>query len=82
MHHSALSRLLKVCENVAVMGEKVVFCLEQQMRQYNRAEETVQEISGVFRISLQKVRHLKQEATDLKKLIRDLKLAEHGLDGR
>lgn len=71
-----------MCDNVAVMGDKVVLCLEQQMRQYNRAQESAQEISGAFRVSLQKVRHLKQEANDLKKMIRDLKLAEDGLDSR
>ena len=71
-----------MCENVSVKGEKVVACLEQQMRQYNRATEAAQEVSGAFRISLQKVMQLKQEANDLKKMVRDLKLAEQGLDAR
>lgn len=56
--------------------------MEDQMRKYNRASETTQEISGAFRIGLQKVIQLKQEATDLKKMVRDLKLAEQGLDAR
>lgn len=71
-----------MCENVIVMGEKVVLCLEQQMTQHNRSEETILDISGVFRLSLQKVVHLKQEASDLKKMLRDLSLAERGLDTR
>ncbi len=71
-----------MCENVSVMGEKVVSCLEQQMRSHNRATETTQEISGAFRIGLQKVMQLRQEADNLKKMVRDLKLADEGLDAR
>ncbi len=71
-----------MCENVSVMGEKVVSCLEQHMRSHNRATEATQEISGAFRIGLQKVMQLRQEADNLKKMVRDLKLAEDGLDAR
>ncbi len=52
------------------------------MRAHNRSTETAQEVSGAFRIGLQKVMQLKQEAHGLKKMVRDLKLADEGLDTR
>ncbi len=71
-----------MCESVSATGENVVSCLEQQMRACNRSVEAAQEVSGAFRIGLQKVMQLKQEAQGLKKMVRDLKLADEGLDAR
>lgn len=76
------TRLLEVCERVSLMGEKVVRCLEQQIRQQNRASEMAQEVSGVFRISLQRLIQLRAECGDLRKFVKELQLAEHGLDAR
>ena len=64
------------------MGEKVVLCLEQQIKQQNRASEVAHEVSGVFRIGLQRLVQLRAECSDLRKFVKELQLAEHGLDAR
>lgn len=64
------------------MGERVVLCLEQQTRHQHKATETAHEVTGVFRLSLQRLIHLRTECNDLRKFIKELQLAEHGLDAR
>lgn len=52
------------------------------MRQQNRAHEVSHEILGAFQRGLRRVIHLKGEVEDLQKLIKELQLAEQGLDSR
>lgn len=39
-------RMLQACEKVSRCGEQIVLCLEQQIRQHNRAAETAMEVTG------------------------------------
>ena len=72
----------QICERVSELGEKVVFCLHQQMKQQNRAMETAQEVNMAFRIGLRRLVQLREECNGLNQYIKELSLAEHGLDAR
>lgn len=63
-------------------GERVVKCLDHQMRQQNRASETAQEMIGAFQLGIRRLVQLKGEVEDLKKVIKELHLADQGLDSR
>lgn len=71
-------RVKDVCES----GERLIKCLDHQMRQKNRATETAQELICTFRLGVRKLVHLKGEVEDLKKTMKELQLAEQGLDSR
>lgn len=43
-----LYRMLQACEKVSQRGEQIVLCLEQQIRQHNRAAETAMEVTGIL----------------------------------
>ena len=75
-------RLPRICENVLELGERVVHCLHQQMKQQNRATETAQEVNLAFRIGLRRLVQLRQECDGLNQYIKELNLADHGLDAR
>lgn len=60
----------------------MVKCLDHQMRQQNRASELSHEVLGAFQLGLRRLIQLRTEVQDLKKVIRELHLAEQGLDSR
>ena len=64
------------------LGEKVVHCLHQQMKQQNRATETAQEVNMAFRIGLRRLVQLRAECDGLNQYIKELNLADYGLDAR
>ena len=73
-------RMLGACDQVSECGERVAQCLHQQMQKQNRASETAHEIIGAFQLGVKKLVHLKGEVEDLKKVVKELGLAERGLD--
>lgn len=79
---SAQRRLLGVCDTVSESGERVVKCLNHQMHQQNRANEFSHEVLCAFQLGLRKLIQLRAEVDDLKKVLKELQLAEQGLDSR
>ena len=57
-------------------------CLHQQMKQQNRATETAQEVNLAFRIGLRRLVQLRAECEGLNQYIKELNLADYGLDAR
>ena len=70
------------CKGVSGSGERVVKCLDHQMRQQNRASELSHEILSAFQLGLRRLVQLKGEVEDLRKVIKELHLAEQSLDSR
>ena len=70
------------CEGVNECGERVIKCLEQRIRQENRASELSQEVLGAFQLGLRRLIQLKGEVEELRKTVKELNLAEQGLDSR
>ena len=68
------------CEKVSDSGERVAKCLHHQMQQQNRASEMAHEIVGAFQRGVKKLVHMKGEVDDLKKVIKELNLADRSLD--
>ena len=60
----------------------MVKCLDHQMRQQNRASELSHEVLAAFQLGLRRLIQVKTEVEDLKKVIRELHLADQGLDSR
>lgn len=60
----------------------MVNCLHQQMKQQNRATETAQEVNLAFRIGLRRLVQLRAECEGLNQYIKELNLADYGLDAR
>ena len=52
------------------------------MRQQNRATETSQEVMGAFQLGLHRLIQLRGELEELKKVSKELQLADQGLDSR
>ena len=73
---SPLSRI------VQERSEDVVKCLQCQMELHHRARETVTEVCGAFRVALNKLMQLRNESNQLKSLVTELKMADHGIDAR
>ena len=63
-------------------SEEVVKCLQCQMQLHHRARETVSEVRGAFRVALNKLMQLRNESNQLKCLVTELKMADHGIDAR
>ena len=63
-------------------SEDVVKCLQCQMELHHRARETVTEVCGAFRVALNKLMQLRNESNQLKSLVTELKMADHGIDAR
>ena len=63
-------------------SEEVVRCLQCQMELHHRARETVTEVCGAFRVALNKLMQLRNESNQLKSLVTELKMADHGIDAR
>lgn len=74
------TRMLQACEKVSLCGEQVVLCLEQQIWQHNRAAETAQEVSAVFRLGLRRIIQLRRECTEMKRYLKEMQLAERNID--
>ena len=60
----------------------MIKCLEQRIRQENRASELSQEVLGAFQLGLRRLIQLKGEVEELRKTVKELNLAEQGLDSR
>ena len=67
---------------MSVSGDRLVKCLNHQMRQQNRATETSHEVMGAFQLGLHRILQLKGELEELKKASKELQLADQGLDSR